>query len=375
MRVALLALTVLAACAPAKYAPTFAPVDSDGHALRDAEGRVQDLSRRQRPHRRHLRRHLRRRPRPARAAAHVRRLRSGRHARARLQPGAPAHQLERHRAGARPVRRRLPRSRRRHRRLVPGRRGRRAHRSPRRRLVQGAVRGRRAAVGGRAAAGDAHRRPRARPRLPLDRTRRWPRSTASGPTPTGSRRPTSTCSGTSPAASPGDPAVIGYEIMNEPIGVDDTVQAFQTRAAADAARRRSEEAPRLRARRHPQLHQRRAHLGDALLRRRRGLRRAHLHRDLRQLDGARRRQLSRASGGLDHGRPRGGRQLGHAAHGHRVRPRLGHPRGTRRGSATRSTTTTRSAPRRRGGCGRTRRPAAGASSTRSPTAATRRARR
>ncbi|HEY2748329.1 MAG TPA: cellulase family glycosylhydrolase, partial [Polyangia bacterium] len=29
----------------------------------------------------------------------------------------------------------------------------------------------------------------------------------------------------------GDPAVIGYEIMNEPIGVDDTVQAFQARAA------------------------------------------------------------------------------------------------------------------------------------------------
>jgi endoglycosylceramidase len=30
----------LTACAPAKYAPTFGPIDSDGHDLRDAEGRV-----------------------------------------------------------------------------------------------------------------------------------------------------------------------------------------------------------------------------------------------------------------------------------------------------------------------------------------------
>jgi hypothetical protein len=40
MRRAVLALVTLAACAPAKYTPTFAPVDSDGRNLRDAEGRV-----------------------------------------------------------------------------------------------------------------------------------------------------------------------------------------------------------------------------------------------------------------------------------------------------------------------------------------------
>ena len=40
MRLAVLTLATLAACAPAKYTPTFGPVDSDGHDLRDAEGRV-----------------------------------------------------------------------------------------------------------------------------------------------------------------------------------------------------------------------------------------------------------------------------------------------------------------------------------------------
>ena len=40
MRRALVALALLAACAPAQYTPTFAPVDSDGRNLRDAEGRV-----------------------------------------------------------------------------------------------------------------------------------------------------------------------------------------------------------------------------------------------------------------------------------------------------------------------------------------------
>ncbi len=40
MRLWLLPLLAIAACAPGKYAATFAPVDSDGHDLRDAEGRV-----------------------------------------------------------------------------------------------------------------------------------------------------------------------------------------------------------------------------------------------------------------------------------------------------------------------------------------------
>ncbi|HWE28261.1 MAG TPA: cellulase family glycosylhydrolase, partial [Polyangia bacterium] len=40
MRRAVSLFVALAACAPTKYAPTFAPVDSDGHDLRDAEGRV-----------------------------------------------------------------------------------------------------------------------------------------------------------------------------------------------------------------------------------------------------------------------------------------------------------------------------------------------
>ncbi len=40
MRLALLPLVALAACAPGKYAPAFAPIDSDGHDLRDGEGRV-----------------------------------------------------------------------------------------------------------------------------------------------------------------------------------------------------------------------------------------------------------------------------------------------------------------------------------------------
>ncbi len=40
MRLAVLGLLAIAACAPSKYTPKFAPVDSDGHDLRDAEGRV-----------------------------------------------------------------------------------------------------------------------------------------------------------------------------------------------------------------------------------------------------------------------------------------------------------------------------------------------
>jgi len=40
MRWAVCLVVTLAACAPGKYTPRFAPVDSDGHDLRDAEGRV-----------------------------------------------------------------------------------------------------------------------------------------------------------------------------------------------------------------------------------------------------------------------------------------------------------------------------------------------
>jgi endoglycosylceramidase len=40
MRLAFIALVALAGCTPAKYAPTFAPIDSDGRALRDSEGRI-----------------------------------------------------------------------------------------------------------------------------------------------------------------------------------------------------------------------------------------------------------------------------------------------------------------------------------------------
>ncbi|HEX6837317.1 MAG TPA: hypothetical protein VF334_12135 [Polyangia bacterium] len=40
MRLAVLALVGLAGCAPSRYAPTFAPIDSDGRALRDAQGRI-----------------------------------------------------------------------------------------------------------------------------------------------------------------------------------------------------------------------------------------------------------------------------------------------------------------------------------------------
>ena len=209
-------------------------------------------------------------------------------------------------------------------------------------------------VGDRAAAGGADRRPGAGPRLPRLRPAAlaafdsfW--ADADGlqeRLPRDARR-------RSPRASRADPAVIGYEIMNEPIGVDDTVQAFQARAAQALRDADAKKLVVFEPVGDAQLHQRRAHRLGALPRRRRGLRRARLHRHLR-------RQRARSATaptrrcwpGSIARRARRGRRLGHAAHGHRVRPRLDDRRKGRPGSATPTTTSTPSAPRPRGGCGR-----------------------